>query len=96
MEYFSRGLLRHLLVCCRHSVTWPDSLRWVSVEPLGPGLAQLPGFRPGREVPDDHCYPITALATIQPAFTDPERLALAGYLAGYRGLTREACTLDLR
>jgi integrase/recombinase XerD len=37
-----------------------------------------------------------ALATIQPAFTDPERLALAGYLAGYRGLTREAYALDLR
>jgi len=34
----------------------------------------------------------TALATIQPAFTDAERLALAGY----RGLTREAYTLDLR
>ena len=30
--------------------------------------------------------PSTALATIQPAFTDPERLALAGFLAGYRGL----------
>jgi hypothetical protein len=30
----------------------------------------------------------TALATIQPAFTDAERVALAGYLAGYRGLTR--------
>jgi integrase/recombinase XerD len=40
--------------------------------------------------------PSTALATIQPAFTDPERLALAGYLAGYRGLTREAYALDLR
>jgi hypothetical protein len=40
--------------------------------------------------------PSTALATIQPASTDPERLALAGYLAGYRGLTREAYTLDLR
>ena len=40
--------------------------------------------------------PSTALATIQPAFTDPERLALVGYLAGYRGLTREAYTLDLR
>ena len=38
--------------------------------------------------------PSTALATIQPAFTDPERLALAGYLAGYRGLTREAYALD--
>jgi integrase/recombinase XerD len=40
--------------------------------------------------------PSTALATIQPAFTGPGRLALAGYLAGYRGLTRDACTLDLR
>jgi site-specific recombinase XerD len=29
-------------------------------------------------------------------FTGAERLALAGYLAGYRGLTREAYTLDLR
>ena len=40
--------------------------------------------------------PSTALATIQPAFTNAERLALAGFLAGYRGLTREAYTLDLR
>ena len=40
--------------------------------------------------------PSTALATIQPAFTDAERLALAGFLAGYRCLTREAYTLDLR
>ena len=32
----------------------------------------------------------------KPAFTDPERLALAGYLAGYRRLTREAYALDLR
>ena len=40
--------------------------------------------------------PSTALATIQPVFTDPERFALAGFLAGYRGLTREAYTLDLR
>ncbi len=40
--------------------------------------------------------PSTALATIQPAFTDAERFALAGFLAGYRGLTREANALDLR
>ena len=40
--------------------------------------------------------PSTALATIQPAFTDPERLALAGFLAGYRSLTRDAYALDLR
>ena len=37
-----------------------------------------------------------ALVRIQPAFTDAERLALAGFLAGYRGLTREAYALDLR
>ena len=40
--------------------------------------------------------PSTALATIQPAFTDAERAALAGFLAGYRGLTRDAYALDLR
>src|SRR5271155_4768603 len=40
--------------------------------------------------------PSTALATIQPAFTDAERLALAGDLAGYRGLARDAYALDLR
>jgi hypothetical protein len=34
--------------------------------------------------------PSTALATIQPAFTDAERAALAGFLAGYCGLTRDA------
>jgi hypothetical protein len=36
----------------------------------------------------------TALVTVKPAFTDAERLALAGFLAGYRGLTREAYTPD--
>ncbi len=40
--------------------------------------------------------PSAALATIRPAFTDAERLALAGFLARYRGLAREACALDLR
>jgi integrase/recombinase XerD len=37
-----------------------------------------------------------ALVPLQPAFSDAERLALAGFLAGYRGLTREAYALDLR
>ena len=40
--------------------------------------------------------PSTALATIQPAFTDAERLALAGFLAGYRSLTREAMAKNPR
>ena len=38
----------------------------------------------------------TSLVPVQPVFTESERLALAGFLPGYRGLTREAYTLDLR
>lgn len=38
----------------------------------------------------------TELAPVRPLFTDAERLALVGYLAGYRGMTREAYALDLR
>ncbi len=36
------------------------------------------------------------LVPVQPVFTDAERLALAGFLAGYRGQTRDAYALDLR
>jgi integrase/recombinase XerD len=38
----------------------------------------------------------TAVAAVEPVFTEPERLALTGFLAGYTGLTREAYALDLR
>ncbi|HEV3292986.1 MAG TPA: site-specific integrase, partial [Streptosporangiaceae bacterium] len=54
-----------------------------------------PGLSPAGRCPTT-AAPSTALATIQPVFTNPERLALAGFLAGYRGLTREAYALDLR
>jgi hypothetical protein len=37
-----------------------------------------------------------AHAELAPAFTTAERLALAGFLAGYTGLTRQAYELDLR
>jgi len=37
-----------------------------------------------------------ALVPAGPVFSDQERLALAGFLAGYSGLTREAYALDLR
>ena len=40
--------------------------------------------------------PSIVLAVPDLVFTDPERLALAGFLAGYRGLTRDAYALDLR
>ena len=38
----------------------------------------------------------TAIAAAGPVFTGPEQLALAGFLAGYTGLTRQAYALDLR
>src|SRR5258707_12342010 len=62
------------------------------------GANELPGPGPGRppEVPDDHHCSLNSLVPVQPVFTDAGRLALAGYLAGYRGLTRDAYTLDLR
>ena len=40
--------------------------------------------------------PSAALVPVTPAFSTAERLALAGFLAGYRGLTRQAYELDLR
>jgi Phage integrase, N-terminal SAM-like domain len=40
--------------------------------------------------------PSLALVRPEPAFTESERLALAGFLACYSGLTREAYMLDLR
>jgi hypothetical protein len=37
-----------------------------------------------------------ALVPPEPVFSEPERLALAGFLASYTGLTRDAYMLDLR
>lgn len=44
----------------------------------------------------DATIPSTALVPITPVFTNTERLALAGFLAGYSGLTHQAYELDLR
>jgi site-specific recombinase XerD len=38
----------------------------------------------------------TAIAVTEPVVSTQERLALAGFLVGYTGLTRESYTLDLR
>jgi integrase/recombinase XerD len=38
----------------------------------------------------------TALVRMEPVFNDREAVTLAGFLAGYRGLTRDAYALDLR
>ena len=40
--------------------------------------------------------PSAALVATEPVCSNFERLALAGFLAGYGGLTREAYALDLR
>jgi hypothetical protein len=40
--------------------------------------------------------PSPVIAVAEPVFTNAERLGLAGFLAGYTGLTREAYALDLR
>ena len=45
-------------------------------------------------MPDDPNDPLDSLLPVLPVFTDAERIALAGFLAGYRGLTREAYTLN--
>lgn len=37
-----------------------------------------------------------ALVLAEPVFSDQEKLALTGFLAGYSGLTREAYALELR
>ncbi len=40
--------------------------------------------------------PVRCTRPVTPVFTNTERLALAGFLAGYSGLTRQAYELDLR
>jgi hypothetical protein len=38
----------------------------------------------------------TAVVVYDPGLVDPQHVALAGFLGGYRGLTRDAYALDLR
>ena len=40
--------------------------------------------------------PARAIVVYDPGRVDPEHVALAGFLGGYRGLTRDAYALDLR
>jgi hypothetical protein len=39
---------------------------------------------------------VNVVEVAEPLFSEPERVALAGFLAGYSGLTRDAYALDLR
>ncbi len=47
-------------------------------------------------MPDGYHDPVRRSGPLTPVFTGTERLALAGFLAGYSGLTRQAYELDLR
>ena len=40
--------------------------------------------------------PTTEVAVVDPVFSDVEQYALAAFLPGYRGRTRDAYALDLR
>src|SRR6266702_577088 len=84
----------------RRAVTWCD---WLTRLTLGfrsiagtCSWPSFPGLSQAGRCPMTTAAPSPALVMIQPAFTDAERLALAGFLAGYRGLTREAYAQDLR
>jgi integrase/recombinase XerD len=65
--------------------------RWASV--TGPGRG-APAH--ASEVPMETPSFTAAIATVEELFTQSEELALAGFLAGYSGLTRDAYALDLR
>src|SRR6266480_6464515 len=72
-------------------------LPWVSHCLLGPRLSRLRGLSPypGRCLMAT-TTPSAVLVPVAPVFTNTERLALAGFLAGYSGLTRQAYGLHLR
>src|SRR5215472_9135448 len=96
MEHLTTALRVLALADWWHSVTGLSGLPFGFRLIAGTGSWPSSGPSPAGRCPMTTAAPSTALVTIQPAFTDSERLALAGYLAGYRGLTREAYTLDLR
>jgi hypothetical protein len=63
------------------------------VEPVS---ARLSGARSSLEVSHCHRTSLNRPRPLQPVFSESEWLALVGYLAGYRSLTRESYALDLR
>ena len=70
-------------------VTWCDAHGRLTV-----GFSSFAGATAGPA--DGHHDPSAALVPVAPVFTNTERLALAGFLAAYSGLTRQAYELDLR
>src|SRR5258708_12896496 len=80
-----------------HGVIVGTVLPWGSRHLLEPRLAQPPGLSPNpRRCPMTTTTPSTALVPAEPVLTNTERLALAGFLAGYTALTRLPSALALR
>src|ERR1039458_4987555 len=72
-------------------------LLWGSRHLLGASAGPATGSQPvPRRCPMATTTPSAALVPVAPVFTNTERLALAGFLAGYSGLTRQAYELYLR
>jgi len=78
---------------------WPDVRSAASDDCwgclTGPGHWSL-GSTLGGSTVDVPISASSGLATRDELFSTHEQLALAGFLAGYSGLTRDAYTLDLR
>src|ERR1019366_1956287 len=95
-----RSLAGGLIPARRRLVTWRDCRSRLTVEfSLSAGASA--GQHRGLSLSPRRCLmattsPSTALVPVAPVFTSAERLALAGFLAGYTGLTRQAYELDLR
>jgi integrase/recombinase XerD len=72
----------------------PDSL----IHLLGLRRSAEAGLQPdSSEVAMTTTIPSTDIVvSVEPLFSEAERIALAGFLAGYSGLTRDAYSLDLR
>ena len=70
---------------------WGEHCRWGLGGPRLPGPQPDPGGAPMATTSTS-----AAVAVVELVFTESERLALAGFLAGYTSLTREAYALDLR
>ena len=68
----------------------------LSIIVAGALAGPAPGLSPTRRCPMATTSTSTVVGAVESVFTEPEQLALAGFLAGYTGLTREAYALDLR
>jgi|SRR5215472_2544713 len=85
---------------CARTVAWRERRGRLTVWGLRRLAGALAGPASGSqsrppELPDGPTTLSTGLVPAPPGFTRAGRLALAGFLAGYTGLTRQACELDL-